>query len=70
MMSAGDAVRKHGGLMVTHHPDGTVTYGTPQGDVIHARAAKDLIRLGHVKPVGADLLGDPRGAQLYESVIR
>lgn len=69
LQAAANAARLHGGLMVTRNADGTVTYGTPQGDVIHARAAKDLIRLKHVVPVGSDLFGDGE-PQLYQSAIR
>ena len=69
IMPAIDAVRNHGGLMVTYAPDGQTLYGTPQGDVIHKRIAKELITLGHVKPVKSALFDDAQ-PQLYEAVIR
>lgn len=69
IMPAVDAVRKHGGLMVTHTQEGQTLYGTPQGDVIHARIAKELITLGHVRPVKSALFEDAQ-PQLYEAVVQ
>jgi hypothetical protein len=70
IQAASDAIRKEGGMMVTHWPDGTTTYGTTQGTVIHGRTATSLIRQKFVVPDGGDLFDNEKHGQLYQAIIR
>lgn len=70
MQEANDRIRKEGGMMVTHWPDGSTTYGTTQGTVIHGRTANSLIRSKFVVPAGGDLFDNEKYGQLYEATIR